>query len=249
MRQHDTPVSAEPSATDRLLIEELFALEEAMGRNYAWVYEIIAPHLGHSLLEVGSGVGVLSRYLVERGTPVILSDHHPAYLAHLRSRFGGRPNVTIQILDLNAEEYDVGASPVDTIVCLNVLEHLADDESVLSRLAGLLSPGGRLVLQVPNYPALFGSLDEAYGHHRRYTRTTIAEKLTGAGFTVLAMRNFNPLAIPGWIFSAKLLRVRRLNVRWVRLFNSLVPLARRLDFLSRLGGLALIACAERQSPG
>jgi SAM-dependent methyltransferase len=239
------PQTAEPlPETDRVLIEELLALEGAMERNYEWVYELIAPYLGKALLEVGSGVGVISKYLIARGTPIVLSDYHPAYLHHLRARFGGRPHVDFQLLDLNRRPYAV-ARPVDTIVCLNVLEHIEDDGSALRALAGVLPPGGRLVLQVPNYPALFGSLDEVYGHFRRYTRKSLAACLGAAGFRVVAIRNFNPLAIPGWIVSAKVRRARRLNVPSVRFFNAIIPLARRVDFLARFGGLALIACAER----
>jgi len=240
----DSPPAAPIGRTDEVLIDELLMLESAMERNYAWAYELIAPHLGRSLLEVGSGVGVVSRYLVERGDPIILSDHHPAYLAHLRARFGTQPQVAFQILDLTRPPY-AAVRPIDTIVCLNVLEHLEHDAAVLDGFHRLLPPGGRLVLQVPNYPALYGSLDETYGHFRRYTRQSITERVTGAGFRVVALRNFNPLAIAGWVISAKLLRARRLDVRSARLFNAFVPVARRLDFLSRLGGLALLVCAER----
>jgi 2-polyprenyl-3-methyl-5-hydroxy-6-metoxy-1,4-benzoquinol methylase len=244
----ESVISSAPHAvseTDQTLISELLLLESSMERNYDWVYSIIEPFLGHSLLEVGSGVGVISRHIVERGDPVVLSDHHPVYLEYLKSRFRDYSNVSYQILDLNSERYDVGGRQIDTIVCLNVLEHIEDDMHVLRGFAGLLPPGGRVVLQVPNYPALFGSLDASYGHFRRYTRRVLAERLGRAGFRVVSLRNFNPLAIPGWIVSAKILRAKTLDIRSTRLFNAFVPIARRLDFLSRFGGLALIACGER----
>lgn len=231
--------------TDRILIEELSMLESAMERNYAWAYEVIEPCLGRALLEVGSGVGVISRYLVERGGPVVLSDHHPAYLEYLRTRFRGRPNVAFQLLDLDRPPYLI-EHPVDTIVCLNVLEHIADDAAALAGLARLLPPGGRLVLQVPNYPSLFGSLDESYGHFRRYSRRTISQRVEAAGLRITKIRNFNPLAIPGWFVSAKVLRTKRLSIGSARMFNAIVPVARRLDFLSAFAGLALIVCAERR---
>jgi len=233
--------------TDQLLIAELEALEEAMERNYRWVFDLIAPFLGRSLLEVGSGVGVMSRYLVSRGSAVLLSDHHPAYLQRLRARFGGCANASFRILDLDAQPYDIGNVGVDTVVCLNVLEHMADDAKVLRGLAGLLPVGGRLILQVPQYPALFGSLDESYGHFRRYDRVALERALFDAGYSVIRIRNFNPLAIPGWILSGKLLRSRRLDPRLTRVFNAIVPIARRVDFLARLAGLALIAVAERRA--
>ena len=229
---------------DRVLIDDLLMLDGAMGRNYQWAYDLIAPYLGRSLLEVGSGVGVVSRFLVDRGDPLILSDHHPTYLEHLRARFGGRPNVAFQLLDLTRFPYET-VRPVDTIVCLNVLEHLEDDAAVLAGFRELLPPGGRLVLQVPNYPALYGSLDEAYGHFRRYSRDVLRERLVAAGFRIVALRYFNPLAIPGWVLAAKVLRSKTLSVNAARLFNAVVPIARRLDFLARFGGLALLVCAER----
>jgi SAM-dependent methyltransferase len=235
-----TPISP----TDRVLIDELLMLEGAMERNYAWTFDLIAPWLGRSLLEVGSGVGVMSRYLVERGDPVILTDHHPAYLAHLRQRFAAAPQVAFQLLDLARPPY-AAAQPIDSIVCLNVLEHIEDDAAVLDGFFRLLPPGGRVILQVPQHPALYGSLDASYGHFRRYTRASLGARLTGAGFRVVALRNFNPLAILGWLVSARLLRRPRIDVGSARLFNSLVPVARRLDFLSRIAGLALLACAER----
>jgi SAM-dependent methyltransferase len=240
---------ADPSIppTDQVLIDELLMLEGAMERNYAWTFELITPWLGRSLLEVGSGVGVMSRYLVERGGPLLLTDHHPAYLAHLRRRFSAAPQVEFQLLDLVRPPYAV-ARPVDTIVCLNVLEHLEDDAAVLDGFYRLLPPGGRVVLQVPNHPALYGSLDASYGHFRRYTQESLRDRLAGAGFRVVALRNFNPLGILGWAVSARLLRRPTIDVGSARLFNRLVPVARRLDFLSRFAGLALLACAERPPP-
>jgi len=247
MNEHGETIAADApiTALDQVLIDELLMLEGAMERNYEWVYDIIAPHLGRSLLEVGSGVGVVSRYLVDRGLPVVLSDHHPAYLAYLRSRFGARPNVDVRILDLLHPPYDVGRA-VDTVVCLNVLEHIENDLEVLAALRDVLPSGGRLLLQVPNYPSLYGSLDRTYGHFRRYDRQSLAAALEAAGFRVAELRNFNPLAVPGWILTAKLLKRERLDVGAARLFNAFVPVVRRLDFLSRFGGLALIACAERR---
>ncbi len=230
---------------DRTLIDELLVFERAADRNYRWVCDLIAPWLGRSLLEVGSGVGVVSRHLVALGRPIVLSDHHPAYLAHLRARFGGERNVDFRVLDLESDAWDLADRALDTIVCLNVLEHLSDDRAALARLFRQLPPAGRLVLQVPNYPALFGSLDESYGHHRRYTRASLHARLVEAGFEVVALRPFNPLAVPGWLVSGRVLRSRRVHPGALRLFNAVVPIARRLDFLSRLGGLALLACAEK----
>lgn len=235
------------SVQDRLLIDELQTLENTADRNFQWAYDLIAPSLGRAILEVGSGVGVMSKFLVARGDPVILSDRQAIYLKYLHDRFGDAPHITYQLLDLENERYDLGSHRIDTIVCLNVLEHLENDRRVLQGSHALLPEGGRLVLQIPNYPLLFGSLDEAYGHYRRYTRRIITERLSEAGLRIVWIRNFNPLGIPGWILSARILRRRRLNVTMLRLYNAVVPLARRLDFLARFAGLSLLVCAEKRS--
>lgn len=230
---------------ERLMLDELQALEREMDAHYCWVYDEIAPLLVGSLLEVGSGAGVLSKFLVERGEPVLLTDYHEAYLVELRQRFAAASNVRVRRLNLLDATYDVGGCRVDTVLCMNVLEHIADDRHVLKQFAELLPAGGRLLLQVPHYPALYGSLDEVYGHFRRYSRRDLTRLLDAQGFEIRMLRNFNALGIPGWIWSAKLARTRRIDPRAMRLFNRLVPVARRIDRLLPFVGLGLLALAVR----
>jgi SAM-dependent methyltransferase len=236
--------------TDQAVFDQLLALEGVLTRYYEWTYDVIVPWLGASVMEVGSGNGMMSRYLVGRGQPLVLTDCHPAYLSRLRANYGALPQVRVQPLDLR-QPPSAAPATLDTIVCLNVLEHLDDDRAAVRALAAMLPVGGRLIAQVPNYPFLHGSLDQAFGHVRRYTRRTLEEALHAGGFRTVFVRNFNPLAIAGWFVASKLQHARRVNVRAAALFNRIVPLARRLDFLSRFAGLALIACAEREddTPG
>jgi 2-polyprenyl-3-methyl-5-hydroxy-6-metoxy-1,4-benzoquinol methylase len=238
-------VSTALTETDRAVFDQLLALEGVLTRYYEWTYDVIAPWLGGSLMEVGSGNGMMSRYLVARGQPIVLTDCHPAYLLRLRAQYGALRQVSFQLLDLR-QPPAIAPPGLDTVVCLNVLEHLEDDHAGVRALAAMLPAGGRLVIQVPNYPFLHGSLDTAFGHVRRYTRPTLSAALSAGGFRIVSMRNFNPLAIPGWLVASKVQRARRVNIRAARLFNRIVPLARRLDVLSRFAGLALIACAERR---
>jgi len=240
---------AEASAVDHVLLDELEKLDVESVRHGQWLASVIGPWLGRSVLEVGSGIGVLSKLLLPRCERLVLSDHLPIYLERLRDRFGDLPSLRYQLLDLTRRPYRIDGEPVDTIVCLNVLEHLPDDDAVLSGLAELLPPGGRLILQVPRHPALFGSLDEAYGHLRRYRTRELRAQLERAGFRVHELRSFNALSIPGWFLSGRVLRRSGLDPQWLRYHEAAIPLARLLDAvtLHRIG-ISLIACAERISP-
>ncbi len=235
----------ELSELDQRLMAELQLLDRAMPRHYRWVADLISAHFGRSVLEVGSGFGVVSQHLIGRCDRLVLSEYKPALLERLRRRFGEIPNVHYRLLDLEQRPYSLEGVEVDTILCLNVLEHLERDDEILRAFHELLPPGGRVILQVPNHPRLYGSLDRRYGHLRRYTRAGLRESLERAGFRVRLLRRFNPFSIPGWWFSGKLQKRESLSPRALALYDSLVPVVRRLDGLSRLGGLSLIACAER----
>jgi SAM-dependent methyltransferase len=238
--------NASLSAVDRALLAELEVLEQAAPRHYEWVVELIAPWLGRDVLEVGSGTGLVSKLVLPRCRRLLVSDYQPAIVERLRERFGHLPGVEARLLDLTRRPYDLGGARLDTILCLNVLEHLEEDEAILAALAAVLPAGGRLVLQVPNGPWLYGSLDRAYGHVRRYTPALLRRRLEAAGLRVAALRRFNALSIPGWILTGRVLRRERLDPRALRAYDRLVPLARALDPWTRFAGVALLACGEKR---
>jgi predicted SAM-dependent methyltransferase len=93
---------------------------------------------------------------------------------------------------------------IDTIVCLNVLEHIAFDEAVLRAYYDLLQPGGHAIVLVPAHPSLYGPCDAALGHERRYTRVELHTKMQTAGFEVVSLDEFNRMGVPGWWVNKKL---------------------------------------------
>ena len=126
------------------------------------------------------------------------------------------------------------------------LEHIEDDRGALARFAGLLKPGGRLVLVVPAYQALFNPLDANDGHFRRYGRADLNAKLANAGFKVVHESRFNLFGIAGWFLNGTILRRKDLPAGQMGLFNKIAPL---LFWLERLVGppvgLSLLAVGER----
>src|SRR5262245_27471753 len=134
--------------------------------NY-WVYERISHALGRRVLEVGSGTGNITHFLCAVGREVTATDIVPSYRNKLVELFEGNPKVRVEKFDLTAEAPDTFvADPVDSIVCLNVLEHIEDDLFALAQMRDSLAPGGKLALLVPAHQFLYGAFDRALGHFR-----------------------------------------------------------------------------------
>lgn len=195
----------------------------ALARYNEWIAETIHPWIGRSVLEVGSGIGSFSRFFLERER-VILSDVQEEYLRALRAKYGGLPNTTVEYYNLEKSAGHLAGRGIDTIVALNVLEHIRDDCHALAQMATLLAPGGRIILQLPAHRILYGSLDVNLDHYRRYTARDIREKLAEAGYEVERMIRFNLFGALGWFVCSRILKREILPESQLGLFNRLTPL-------------------------
>lgn len=223
----------------------LMAMTDAH-RYSRWTADLARPHFGRHVLEVGSGIGNLSRRICGART-VTLSDRDPVYLAFLRNLFQGREDVRIAPLDLDrdADFTALDGNGIDSVVAFNVLEHVEDDKAALARIRQLLPQGGRLILQVPQYAALFGSFDTEVGHFRRYGKHGLRSLLNEQGFDIEVMKDLNWLGIPGWYINSVLLKRRNFGKLQLKIFDTLVPLLRLLHWLP-LPGLSLFVVAKKR---
>ncbi len=162
-----------------------------------------------------------------------------------RERFASRPNVRITKLRLPEADGGLAAERLDTVICLNVLEHVPADVASLAAMRVLLPAGGRLVLLVPSLPSLYGTLDEALGHVRRYTPAELRRKFLDAGFRLLHLEYFNLAGVPGWWLMGRVLKRRLIPAGSLSLYDALVPLFRLERFLPWRVGQSLIAIGER----
>ncbi|MGH7644451.1 MAG: class I SAM-dependent methyltransferase, partial [Gemmatimonadales bacterium] len=180
----------------------------AVASNYnRWLFDRVSRWVGARVLEIGAGVGNMSAFVADRER-VVLSDCDAYYLARLRERFAGRPNIAVTALQLPTTDAALVAERFDTIICLNVLEHVEDDRASLAAMRRLLQPKGRLVLLVPALRGIYGALDEALGHVRRYGRAELASKCEETGFRLRHLEYFNLAGIPGWWFAGRVLKRR-----------------------------------------
>jgi SAM-dependent methyltransferase len=218
----------------------------AAPRLNAWLYSKLAGAVRGDVLEVGSGVGNLSRHIVRDAERVVLSDVEPRYLEVLRRELGDEDRVAIVRYDLEAPPPPtLAARRFDAIVAVNVVEHIENALLLVQRLAHLLKPGGRLLVYVPACPFAYGTLDRALGHHVRYTPAGLAALLAGAGLVPDPPRYFNFLGLLGWLVSGLLLREQELAPRRVALFERLVPLARLEDHVRLPAGLGVYTQAVK----
>ncbi len=211
-----------------------------------WVVRAIEPYLGDRILEIGAGVGNISRFLPKKER-LTVSDHDPHYLEILRETFHDNDLVDAVRLDLDrdADFEALAERRFDTVVCLNSLERADDDRAALERIKSLLRPGGRLILRVPQYQGLYGSYDRRLETRRRYDRRELGRILTDSGYDVQKMRSLNSLAILGWWFNSSLLKRQSMSKFQIKIFDSLVPLLRPVESaLPFLPGLSLICVAK-----
>jgi SAM-dependent methyltransferase len=209
-----------------------------------WMFDRLERWVGSRVLEIGSGIGNMSQFFIDRER-VVLTDTETAYRAVLRAKFGPRANVAVVRLALPGVPPALSGERFDTVVCLNVLEHIEDDVASLRAMHELLAPGGRLVLLVPAFPGLYGSLDRALGHYRRYTRALLRARYRATGFHMRHLEYFNLAGMPGWWVTGRILRRTLIPTGSLALYDKLVPLFRWERFLPFRVGQSLIAIGER----
>jgi SAM-dependent methyltransferase len=143
------------------------------------------------------------------------------------------------------EDFVRFARQMDTVVCLNVLEHIEDDASALRSIRTLLVPNGRLILLVPNDPRAYGTVDREIGHFRRYTPETLRKVTAEAGYDVEDILRFNRVSMPGWRVTGQILKARSLSRLSLRVFDRFVWLWRRIDSALPWESASIIAIAKR----
>jgi 2-polyprenyl-3-methyl-5-hydroxy-6-metoxy-1,4-benzoquinol methylase len=170
--------------------------DESSPNYLRWIADLIEPHLGRRVLELGAGIGSITQ-LYSGGHDVVAIDLSDQCVATLRQRFAGSPNVSVRQQDLR--KLEAAGEQFDSVLMVNVLEHIQDDAGLLSTLPPVLKPAGTIVIYVPALNALYGQWDRKVGHFRRYSKWRMREIAREAGLEVLELRYVNALAIPAWV--------------------------------------------------
>jgi SAM-dependent methyltransferase len=206
---------------------------------------VMEPYVGDRVLEVGAGTGNMSVNLMPRSI-YWATDVNPAYLEYLVTLRATRPYMRVAHTDAMDAATFPGGQQFDTVVCLNVVEHVQDDVAALRNIWSALEVGGRAVILVPCGPWLYGTLDEVLGHFRRYTEEQLRDVAAQAGFRVEQMLKFNRPGVPAWWLNGRILRRRTFGIGQIQILNFLTPLFRLVDRWLPLPPLSLIAVLRKE---
>ena len=212
---------------DGELAKALDALTEAV--NYAdWIIDLAQAHLGSHILELGAGHGTVTDRLLKHGK-VAAADLSPRCVEVLREKYEAHPDVEVLHGDVEAA-IAARSSDFDTVVLVNVLEHIEDDGAALRTIRSGLRPGGTVVLFVPAFQALYSEFDRLVGHHRRYRRGELAALVKGAGFEVVDARYVNCVgALAWWVVARQLGRFPKSRAAMRTYDRTVVPVIRALE--------------------
>ncbi len=212
-----------------------------------WMADTIRPFLGPRVLEIGAGIGNLTRRLSWRRKMYVASEIDGEHLARLGTRFRSRPNFRVCYYDVSdPNSFSAFAGQFDSVICLNVLEHLEDDCLALANIASALVTGGRAIVLVPQDQSIYGTLDQVLGHHRRYSEAQLRQRMEQAGLRVKQVVHFNRITRPGWYVNGRLLRRQKLSRFQLWFFDRFVWLWRILEPWLPWPAVSIIGIGEKE---
>jgi SAM-dependent methyltransferase len=223
---------------------------------YQWIVDEIRPCLGARLAEIGAGIGTFTHFLIAGHIA-----HQPvASLRAFEPAANLYPVLQRRLHERHADLVDEGRvvaqsdyfrgapGEFDTVILVNVLEHIEDDLACFREVHAALSPGGRIVIFVPALRWLFSELDRAVGHYRRYHKNQLHQALEASNFKIIKSSYFDVLGVLPWYLLNVLGRATTVNPRLARLYDRVgVPLTRWVEQLySPAFGKNLLLIGEKR---
>jgi len=218
-----------------------------VGHYNDWIWSRLSPYVGRRILEVGCGLGNFTHYFLDRDL-VVSVDPVPEAIETVSGHFLHHDHMVPTVGDITdgALIARLKGCNFDTAVCLNVLEHIPDDEKALANMYAALAPGGRLLLLVPQVRALYGTLDYYLDHYRRYKYSEVLRLMRAAGFTIEDSFSMNIPGMLGWYLNSRILRRTILPSGQLKLFNAITPLVRSIEERIRVPvGISAVAIGRK----
>lgn len=214
-----------------------------------WIYNSFKDHLKGTVLDIGSGLGdIVKHYSGSNIDKVILSDYSTDMIDNLNRIFADNKFFSTVQMDIQGNDfYEIlSSASVDTITCINVLEHLKYDLASLVNMHRLLKQDGKLILLVPAFQCLYGSLDKLVDHHRRYSKGSLSAVLARSKFKVDEFKFINFFGIITWFISGKVLKHKEFNKDACKKLDKIVPYLERFEsiFHPPIGQSLIAICSK-----
>lgn len=223
--------------------ENLTVMTKAKRFN-SWTYDLISPFLGKEILEVGSGFGTFTEKMLGEERKVLGLDVNSVHMEYARKRC---PDAEFVLHDLASGLGPLAGRQFDTMVSMNVLEHIKDDFMVMQNVVHLLKTGGKAVVLVPAHPIIYDELDRMSGHYRRYTKESAKKLMTEAGLRIAEVKWFNPWSLPILFLKSRVQKADRLTTSSVKAYDLMVPVFRALEnFIPPLIGQSILVIGEKK---
>jgi SAM-dependent methyltransferase len=201
---------------------------------HRWILDEFRPHLGKNLVEVGAGTGSFTELLLEQ-RPRTLAAIEPSGMYDLlveniaKFRTEATVNAYQAIFTQVASKIKETDNP-DSIIYVNVLEHIEDDAQELKAVYETLAPKGRMFIFVPALPALYGAFDREVGHFRRYVKSDLETKVRDARFKILKSSYFDFAGIVPWWIKYQVFKASTLDQGTIKLYDKYaVPITRAIE--------------------
>ena len=214
------------------------------------IESLFGSHIGDHVLEIGSGTGAIAHWLVQRGASVTAVEPEPVLAKKISPRFSSADDIEV-IIGGSVDAYQQLAERkkvFDTVIYLNVMEHIADDLGEFNKAKAVLKPGGKLLVYVPALPWLYSQIDAETGHVRRYTKKLLREVTAKSGFKLVSLDYFEVVGIIPYLIVYKLLRRRVVTGSSSGFYNkAILPLSLILHKImrGRLVGKNLVLVASK----
>jgi len=213
-----------------------------------WMYETIAPNCTGTILEIGSGIGNISQFFIKENKSIFMSDIRSNYRNFIKHKFDldDKRVIDINIADVDfKDKYSELLGKFDSVFCLNVIEHIQDDNSSVANMMQLLKAGGKLTVLVPAYHSLYNGLDKTLNHYRRYNKKSLLKLMSKYGILINVFY-FNAVGILGWFVSGKLFKNKTILQGEMKLYNLFVPFIKLVDrLLFQKIGLSVICVIKK----
>ena len=218
-----------------------------------WIYNNIRDYLNGNILDIGSGLGDIAKYFInDRDVQhIILSDKSDNIISELNKKFQYKNNYSIMTLDISNIETgkNIFSFPIDIVTCINVLEHIKDDQKALENIYKILKPNGLLILIVPALPYIYGTLDELVEHYRRYTKDKLNRKINQANFTLKKQYFMNFFGIVTWFLAGKVFKQDEFSNKYCKILDKIVPLLEKIERIHNppIGQSIVTICGKHNS--